>query len=86
MADSDESDEDTQPSKLRKLEKADGSATSKLVMDGKMKETRKTDKKERKWAQTSLKKACRIKDVKFFNKLISEFGTAKQLGFSFQVP
>jgi hypothetical protein len=54
-------------------------------MDKGMLAARKADKKERKWAQTSLKKAVRGKDVKFMNKLISEFGNAKQLGFSFQV-
>ena len=60
-------------------------AFSTLVMDEKMHAARKADKKERHWAQTSLRKACRLKDVKFFNKLISEFGNAKQMGFALQV-
>ncbi len=77
-----ESDVEDSASKHQKTE--DGGSL-KLVMDDKMKETRRTEKKERKWALTSLKKATQSKDIKYFNKLISEFGTSKQLGFSFQV-
>lgn len=58
---------------------------SKIVMDDGMKAMRKADKKERKWAQSSIKKAIKQKDIKYFNKLISQLGTSKQLGFAFQV-
>lgn len=76
------SDED-EPHAAKRARVSDGG--SQLVMDAHMHEARRADKKARHWAQTQLKKARRTQDVKFFNKLISDFGTAKQLGFSFQV-
>ena len=51
-------------------------------MDEGMARAHKHSRKRARDAQTLLKRAVSVKDVKFFNRLIRDFGNDKQLGFA----
>ena len=47
-----------------------------------MKRAVKQNRKRAREAQTLLKRAMKVKDVKFFNRLLKDFGNDKQYGFA----
>lgn len=60
-----------------------GLSTSALTsLDEGMKRAVKQNRKRARDAQTLLKRAMKVKDVKFFNRLIKDFGNDKQYGFA----
>ena len=64
-------------------EDADGLSTSYLAsLDEGMKRSIKSFRKRARDAQTLLKRAMKVKDVKFFNRLVKDFGNDKQYGFA----
>jgi len=60
-----------------------GLSTSYLAsLDEGMKRAVKQNRKRAREAQTLLKRAMKVKDVKFFNRLLKDFGNDKQYGFA----
>uniref|UniRef100_A0A7S0KJR5 tRNA (guanine(46)-N(7))-methyltransferase n=2 Tax=Ostreococcus mediterraneus TaxID=1486918 RepID=A0A7S0KJR5_9CHLO len=52
------------------------------ALDEGMKRAVKANRKRARDAQTLLKRAMKVKDVKFFNRMIKDFGNDKQFGFA----
>ena len=52
------------------------------ALDPGMMRNLKANRKRARDAQTLLKRAAKLKDVKFFNRLVKDFGNDKQLGFA----
>ena len=50
--------------------------------EGMMMRNVKSNRKRAREAQTLVKRAVKTKDIKFFNRLIKDFGNDKQLGFA----
>ena len=61
----------------------DGLSTSYLAsLDEGIKRVVKANRKRAREAQTLLKRALKVKDVKFFNRMLKDFGNEKQFGFA----
>tara|TARA_B100000003_G_scaffold101001_1_gene90486 strand:- start:12632 stop:14476 length:1845 start_codon:yes stop_codon:yes gene_type:complete len=61
----------------------DGVSTSYLAsLDEGIKRVVKANRKRAREAQTLLKRALKVKDVKFFNRMLKDFGNEKQFGFA----
>jgi len=64
-------------------DEGDGVSTSYLSsLDEGIKRVVKMNRKRARDAQTLLKRALKVKEVKFFNRLLKDFGNEKQFGFA----